>query len=200
MTRTVRCALFATAALAACGGVCVADDRSRLTPAPQGNPSESSTFFHSYLAPRMTAKLSGSRPAVVAEFAIPHANPWTRAADTEDEVRRGAVKAAKSAVKRYALERLNLTGWSVPLGSAGQARGAAAFRTESGGARLRFGFSHRSPRAEVLLPVDKGRVSVSADLFGRIGTSFETPTGRLRVGAYVDPHDHTATAGLTVSF
>ena len=156
-------------------------------------------FFHSYLAPRMSARLSGSRAAVVTEFGLPSANPWTRADNTEDDVRRGAVRAMKGAVKRYALERLNLTGWSLPLRS-GSVRGAAAFRTESGGPRLRFGFSHLSPRAEVLLPVDSGRVSVSADLFGRVGTSFETPNSRLRVGAYVDPRERAATASLGISF
>ena len=34
----------------------------------------------------------------------------------------------------------------------------------------------------------------------RTETSFETPGGHLRVGAYLDPHDRTATAGLTISF
>ena len=190
---------LAAAALAAAGGVCVADDRPGLSPSPPAPPSESSTFFHSFLAPRMSARLSGSRAAVVTDFGLPNANPWTRASDTEDEVRRGAVRAMKGAVKRYALERLNLTGWSLPLRS-GNARGAAAFRTDSGGPRLRLGFSHLSPRAEVLLPVDKGRVSVSADLFGRVGTIFETPNSRLRVGTYVYPREHEATASLSVSF
>ena len=185
-------------ALAAWGSV-QADDRPRLIThgAP---PSESSSFFHSYLAPRMTARLGGSRAAVTTDFALPNANAWTRSTgDTEDLVRRGAINATKSALKKYALERLNLTGWSLPLGS-GQPRGVAAFRTEAGGPRLRFGISHWSPRAEALLPLDRGRVSISADVLGRLGTSFETRDGRLRVGASVDPRESTATAGLTVSF
>ena len=201
MTRsTVRLTLLGVA-LAAWGGVRAGDERLHVAPAPPGTPpSESSSFFHSFLAPRMSARLGGARAAVATEFANPNANVWTRSTgDTEDRVRRGAIHATKSALKKYALERLNLTGWSLPLGS-GQPRGVAAFRTESGGPRLRFGFSHRSPRAEVLLPVDRGNVSVSADLFGRLGASFGTPGGGVRVGAYLDPKERTATAGLTVSF
>ena len=195
----LRLALLAAATFAVGGGA-LADDRPELLAAPSAPQSESRSFVTSYLAPRMSARLGDSRAAVASEFASPQINPWTtRRDDTEDRVRRGAIRATKSAVKRYALERLNLVGWSLPLGKSRE-QGAAAFRTESGGARLRFGFSHRAPRAEALLPVDSGRITVSADVLGRFGTSFETPNGRFRVGAYVDPHENTATAGLTVSF
>jgi len=72
------------------------------------------------------------------------------------------MRATKSAVKRYALERLYLAGWSLPLGSS-HGRGVSAFRTESGGPRLRFGFSHRAPRVEALFPLDHGRIAVQSE-------------------------------------
>jgi len=108
--------------------------------------SERDVFLKSFLTPRLNARLGGMR-AAVADFSDPNGNPWTRSWETQDQVRDSALRATKSAVKRYALERLYLTGWSLPLG-AGHGRGLSAFRTESGGPRLRFGFSHRAPRVE----------------------------------------------------
>jgi hypothetical protein len=199
--RLSRLSLFAAAALAAVGIVRAADDKQVLAPAPPRPAAESNAFFHSFLAPRMSARLGGARAAVMSEFASPTANPWTRSTEaTEDLVQRGAIRATKSAVKRYALERLNLTGWSIPLSKSGPARGLESFRTESGGPRLRVGFSHRAPNAEVMLPLDHGRVAFSADARGRVGASYETTTGWLRVGAYVDPKDDSASAAMSISF
>jgi hypothetical protein len=160
--------------------------------------SEQAVFVRSFLTPRLNARLSGFRAVVDMDFASPLANPWTRSLDTEDRVQRNTTRAAKSAVKRYALERLNLTGWSIPL-VGGHGRGLAALRTDSGGARLRFGFSHRAPRVEALFPVDHGRVTLSADPLGRVGTAFETPSGRFRFGLAIDPRDDTYTAGFALS-
>ena len=159
--------------------------------------SERDVFLNSFLAPRLNARLGGLR-AAVTEFSDPNANPWTRTWETQDQVRRSAESATKSALKRYALDRLSLTGWSVPLG-ASHGKGVSAFRTESGGPRLRFGFSHRAPRVDVLFPLDKGKVAFSADPLGRVGTSFETSSGRLRFGLSLDPREHEATFGLLVS-
>jgi hypothetical protein len=159
--------------------------------------SERDVFVNSFLAPRLNSRLGGLR-AAVTEFADPDANPWTRTWETQDHVRQNATRATKSALKRYALERLNLTGWSLPLG-ASQGRGLAAFRTDSGGPRLRFGFSHMAPRVEALFPLQRGKVALSADPLGRVGTSFETSSGRLRFGLSLDPQDHQATIGLLVS-
>jgi hypothetical protein len=159
--------------------------------------SERDVFLNSFLAPRLNSRLGGLR-AAVTEFSDPNANPWTRTWETQDQVRRNAESATKSAVKRYALERLNLTGWSLPLGGS-RGKGVSAFRTESGGPRLRFGFSHRAPRVDVLFPLDKGKVAFSADPLGRVGTSFETSSGRLRFGLSLDPREHEASFGLLVS-
>jgi len=159
--------------------------------------SERDVFLKSFLTPRLNARLGGMR-AAVADFSDPNGNPWTRSWETQDQVRDSALRATKSAVKRYALERLYLTGWSLPLG-AGHGRGLSAFRTESGGPRLRFGFSHRAPRVEALFPMQTGRMAVSADPFGRVGAAFETPSGRLRFGLNLDPQDHEATFGLLIS-
>jgi len=159
--------------------------------------SERDVFVKSFLTPRLNSRLGGMRAAVTA-FADPNANPWTRTWETQDQVRDNAMRATKSAVKRYALERLYLTGWSLPLGGS-RARGVAAFRTESGGPRLRFGFSHRAPRVEALFPLDHGRIAVSADPLGRVGTAFETSSGRLRFGLNLDPQDKSATFGLLIS-
>lgn len=195
-------ALFA-AAVAVSAAVWAADGPTAppvvmAAPSAPAAGSESRSFIQSYLAPKMSARLGNSRAAVHSEFASP--NPWTsRIEDTEDQVRRGAIKATKSALKKYALERLNLTGWSVPLRS-GQAKGVQAFRTESGGPRLRLGFSHRAPNAEAVIPLDRGRLSFSASLLGRVGTSFETPGGKLRVGAYFDPQEDAATAAVSFAF
>jgi hypothetical protein len=159
--------------------------------------SERDVFMNSFLAPRLNSRLGGLR-AAVTEFSDPNANPWTRTWETQDDVRRNATSAAKSAAKRYALERLNLAGWSLPLGGSHE-KGVAAFRTESGGPRLRFGFSHLAPRVDVLFPLQNGKIAFSADPLGRVGTSYEAPGGRLRFGLALDPRDHTATFGLLVS-
>jgi len=160
--------------------------------------SERDVFLKSFLTPRLNARLSGYRAAVDIDFADPNANPWTRSWETQDRVRDNTMRATKSAVKRYALERLYLAGWSLPLGSS-HGRGVSAFRTESGGPRLRFGFSHRAPRVEALFPLDHGRIAVSADPLGRVGTAFETSSGRLRFGLNLDPQDKSATFGLLIS-
>lgn len=187
----------------ATGGVARAgDERVTMVATPTPPSPATNTFIQSYLAPRMSARLGDTRAAVNHEFANPAFNPWTRSTDeTEDRVRRGAIKGAKSAIKRYALERLNLTGWSLPLTSTGRGNGgASAFRTDSGGTRLRFGFSHRAPTAEVIVPLDRGRLAFSATGRGRVGTSFEMPNGQLRFSAYFDPQEDMASAGLGIVF
>jgi hypothetical protein len=160
--------------------------------------SEQTVFFRSFLTPRLNARLSEFRAVVDMDFARPlDVNPWTRSSETEERVLHNATRAGKSAIKRYALERLNLTGWSLPLGSP-RARGLDAFRTDSGGPRLRFGISHRAPRVEAMFPLDRGRVTVSADPLGRVGTWFESNGGHIRFGIALDPREETAVAGFTV--
>jgi hypothetical protein len=155
-------------------------------------------FFAKYLAPRMTTGLNGEVDAA-AHFANPAANPWTRDEGTVLRVERRAIHATKGAVKRYAIESLGLDAWSLPL-VRGTGTGLDALRTDSGGARLLFGFSHMAPRAEVLIPVTSGRVAFSADAMGRMGVTFETPASSLRFGATVDPRAHSGGFALTSRF
>jgi hypothetical protein len=155
-------------------------------------------FFSRYVAPQMDARLTGETQAAVF-LTNPAANPWTRDDGTVARVGRTALRATKGAMKRYAIESLGINAWSVPL-FGGTGTGMDALRTDSGGARLRFGFSHLAPRAEVLLPVDAGHVSLSADALGRVGATFETPSTNFRVGASVDPRGHDGTFTFSCRF
>ena len=107
--------------------------------------------------------------------------------------------ATRGALKHYAIESLGLDAWSRPLFGA-KGTGLDAPKTDSGGTRLRFGFSHLAPRAEFLIPVDAGHVSFSADAMGRLSTTFETPSSGFRVGASVDPRAHEGGFSLSCSF
>jgi hypothetical protein len=165
---------------------------------PKQPKTEPTSFFARFFSPRMDAGLNGEVEAA-KHFTNPAANPWTRDDETVMRIERRAIHGAKSAVKRYAIESLGLDAWSLPL-VRGTGTGLAALKTESGGPRLTFGFSHMAPRAEVLVPVNKGRVGFSADVMGRVGVTFEAPASSLRFGAAVDPRDHSATFGLTSRF
>ena len=192
MLRTrLRLVVLLAATLALAGAAHAADEANKPKVEPHG-------FFAKYLAPRMATGLSGEVDAA-AHFANPEANPWTRDEGTVSRVERHAIHATTGALKHYAIESLGLDAWSLPL-VRGTGTGLYALRTESGGARLLFGFSHMAPRAEVLIPVTSGRVGVSADAMGRVGTSFETSASSLRFGATVDPRGHEGTFGITCRF
>ena len=183
--------VWVAAGMAWAGGARAADE----VKPPKAEPQ---SFFAKYLAPRMDSRLSGEFDAAT-RFANPSTNPWTRDDATVSRVQRQAIRATTSAVKRYAIERLGLDAWSLPL-IRGTRTGLDALRTDSGGPRLRFGFSHMAPRAEILIPVTSGRVGVSADARGRVGINFETPASSLRFGATFDPRDHSGSFGLTSRF
>ena len=183
--------LLVAAGLAWAGGAQAADEAKPPKADPHG-------FFARYLAPRMDIRLDGEFDAA-SRFANPSTNPWVRDDATVFRVQRQAIRATKSAVKRYAIESLGLNAWSLPL-FRGAGTGLDALRTESGGPRLLFGFSHMAPWAEVLIPVTSGRVGVSADAMGRVGINFETPASNLRFGATFDPRDHSGSFGLTSRF
>ena len=145
-------------------------------------------FYEKFLAPRMTSGLS--REVVAADYYVnPTASPWTRDNEAVSRIEKGAIRATKSAVKRYAIESLGIDTWSVPL-VGGRGSGLGAFKTDSGGARLRFGISHLAPRAEVLIPATHGRVAFSADVRGRLATSFESSSTNFRVGVSYDAPAH----------
>jgi len=198
MVRTrFRLVVLVAAALALTGAAHAADEAKKADDAkkPKAVPHG---FFARYLAPRMDSGLNREIQAA-ADFTNPGANPWTRDDGTVSRVERSAIHATKGAVKRYAIESLGLNAWSLPL-VRGTGTGLYALKTESGGARLLFGFSHMAPRAEVLIPVTSGRVAFSADAMGRVGTSFETSASSLRFGATVDPRGHEGTFGITCRF
>ena len=173
------------------GSTNAAEEPKPLKPDPNG-------FFTKFFSPRMDARLNGEVEAA-KHFTNPAANPWTRDDQTVARVERGAIHGAKSAVKRYAIESLGLDAWSLPLVK-GSGTGLAALRTESGGPRLTFGFSHMAPRAEILVPVNTGRVGFSADAMGRVGVTFEGLSSSLSFGCAVDPRDHSGTFGLVSRF
>jgi hypothetical protein len=193
----LRCVLLVAAGLVLAGAADADDEATKVNDtkstkvAPHG-------FLQRFLAPRMDTGLNGEFQAA-DHFANPAANPWTRDNRTVSRVEKSAIRATTGALKRYAIQSLGLDTWSVPLFGA-KGTGLEALKTDSGGARLRFGFSHLAPRAEVLFPVDAGHVAFSADAMGRLSTSFETPSSRFRVGASVDPRAHEGGFSLSCSF
>ena len=192
MVRTAaRWTAMVAAALALASAVEAADQVKKRPAAPQG-------FYAKFLAPRMTSGLNGEVQAA-AYFANPAANPWTRDNGTVLRIEKGAIRATKSALKRYAIESLGIDTWSVPL-FGGNGSGLSALKTDSGGTRLRFGFSHLAPRAEVLIPAAHGRVAFSADARGRLATSFESVTSNFRVGVSYDAPAHSGTFSLIRRF
>ena len=183
--------VLVAAGLGSAGGAQAADEAALPKAKPQG-------FFAKYLMPRMDSRLSGEFDAAV-RFANPSTNPWTRDDATVSRIQKHAIRATKGAVKRYAIEQLGLDAWSLPL-LRGKGTGLYALRTESGGPRLLFGFSHMAPRAEVLIPMASGRVGFSADALGRVGINFETPASSFRFGATIDPRDHSGSFGFISRF
>ncbi len=160
-------------------------------------PAVKHGFYAVYLTPAMTARLH--REAVPAiDFANHHANPWTRDVTTVDRVELGALRATKRAVKRYAIARLRIDRWTVPLTRAGGAMDARL--TGARGTRLRFGVSHMAPRADVLIPVTTGRVAVSVGAKGQLDAMYETTSYRFRVWASYDVRHRAATFGLSHYF
>ena len=187
----LRCIAIVAAGLALAGAAKAADQVKKRSAAPHG-------FYERFLAPRMTSGLNGE-VAAAALYANPAANPWTRDNGTVLRIEKDAIRATKSALKNYAIESLGIDTWSLPLFGGG-GRGVGALKTDSGGTRLRFGFSHLAPRAEVLIPSAHGRVAFSADARGRLGTSFESVTSKFRFGVSYDAPSHSGTFSLTRRF
>lgn len=173
-------------------GVAAADDIARKPPPP------SKGFYAKYLTPRMDSRLTGEI-AAATEFMDRTANPWTKDYQTVGRIEKGAFRATKSALKQYAIHGMKLDAWSVPLGR-GQETGLGALRDDSGGVRLRFGISHLTPRADVLIPGANGRVVVTFDARGRLGTSFESHASNFSLGVGYDPSDNSGSFALTRRF
>jgi len=183
--------VIAAAGLALAGGAAAAD-------AAKEPPAPSRGFYAKYLTPRMNSRLDGEITAA-SVYTDVTANPWTKDDQTVSRIERGARRAATGALKQYAIQSLQLKMWSVPLFGAKDA-GVDAFREESGGARLRFGIAHLTPRADVTIPGAKGRVVVSLDARGRLGTSFETPASQISFGVSYDPPTQSGAFSLSRRF
>jgi hypothetical protein len=204
MFRTrLRVVVLVAAGLVSAGAACADDgtaapDLGQVPESPRTPAIAPHGFYAKFLAPRMDIGLNGEVQAAIF-FTNPAANPWTQDNGTVSRVERRAVHATKSALKNYAIDHLGINAWSIPLFGT-SASGVDAFRTESGGTRLVFGFSHLAPRAEVLVPVSNGRVSFSADAMGRVGTSYEMSESKLRFGASFDPRAHDGAFSLACGF
>jgi hypothetical protein len=182
---------MAAAGLALASAVEAADQVKKRPTAPRG-------FYERFLAPRMASGLNREVQAA-AFFANPTANPWTQDNGTVLRIEKGAIRATTGALKQYAIESLGIDTWSLPL-FGGKGTGIGALKTDSGGARLRFGFSHLAPRAEVLIPAAHGRVAFSADARGNIATSFQSANSSFRFGVSYDAPAHSGTFSLVRRF
>jgi hypothetical protein len=197
LRQRVRCVLLLAAGLVLAGTAGAADEATKTDDAKKPKLAPHG-FLARYLTPQMDSGLNAEVQAA-ANFTNPSANPWTKDDHTVSRVEKSAIRASTGALKRYAIESLGIDRWSIPLFGA-KATGVDALKTDSGGTRLRFGFSHLAPRADVLFPVDAGHVAFSADALGRLSTSFETPSSRFRVGASVDPRAHQGGFSFSCSF
>lgn len=191
-------ALLATGLLP-CGRAALAGDRE---PGPALQPATLApkhSFFEAYLNPKMAASLGDQRAFLTTGVMHGEAQDWTHDPDSIERVEERAKSALKSAVKRYALEKLDVDRWSIPLFGGG--RDASAIGAgDAPGTRLRFGISHMAPRAEVLVPLASGRFSFGADARGRVATSFQSDRRGLRVTGALDPGEKSATFGVTFGF
>lgn len=182
------CAFLALAG----GTVHAADDKANPVSKVRFVPRN---FYSSYLAPRMDSRLQGEA-AAAAEYANPLANPWTRDHDTVQRVEASVIRAGKKAVKRYVLDSLGITSWSIPLFETGKLSGAPGAAGGDSRARLRFGVSHLTPHAELTIPAAYGRVGLSADARGAVGATFESRSYTFRFGVAIDPREHTGAITL----
>jgi hypothetical protein len=181
----------------------LADDARVTPPSPKlvrnAPAKKSSSFLARYLAPSVDARLRDSTAAAL-DFVNRSGNPWTRDPLAIGRVEQNALSATTNAFKRYAIERLGLDAWSLPLSGGLGGRGLDALRSDTPGPKLRFGFSHLAPKAEVSVPTGGARFAFSLDARGRIGMTFERAAGAFRLGATLDPVDRNATLGLVRRF
>lgn len=157
-------------------------------------------FREAYLTPRMLAVFPHENTIATADLMNPTSNPVLTDPAALALVEKGAIRAVKGALKRYALEGLGIDRWSLRVtGRSGRGQQLAS-ADDSRGVRFRFGFSRLAPRADLLIPVTAGRVVLSADARGHVRTMFEPKSSKLRLAADVDVPEHTATVRLSMQF
>jgi hypothetical protein len=166
-------------------------------------PDEKKNFYRNFLTPQMKQRLNGQEFAAT-EFANRSSNEWMRDDETVGRVQKGAITATKKALKRYAIQSLGIDKWSLPLFRSARANDGAGEAAGLGGevqrARLRFGISHLSPRAEVIIPATQGKFAISADTRGMFGATFESPGSDIRFGLTYEASSHAATFVLNRRF
>jgi hypothetical protein len=190
--------------MALAGTVCAGDDANTNKTKPAPAPVAVHGFYARYLAPEVSSRLTGERTAAI-DFTNPTANPWTKDNRTVTRIENDAISATQKALKAYVIQELGIDKWSLPLTrgggmTLGTGTGTGMGNVVSGGTRLRFGFANLAPRAEVLIPVNAGRVAFSADARGRIATSFDSHAANFRVGFSFDAHEHSGVFSLSRSF
>ena len=154
-------------------------------------------FYRKFLEPRMTSKLTGD-VASAAEFADRSANPWTRDDQAVSRIQKNAISATKRALKQYAIASLRVDAWSVPLFKTGSGFGTVGGQDSR--ARLRFGISHMTPRADIQIPSGRGNASFSIDARGAMDMSYESKASNFGLGVSYDVPAHTAFFTLSRRF
>jgi hypothetical protein len=155
-------------------------------------------FYETYLAPGMSAVVRNERAVTTEDYANSWLNGATQDPRAAGRVETRAFRALGNGVTRYAIERLEIDGFTVPM--LGRLQDVAELPAGARGAQLHFGFSSLAPRADVLIPVTAGRVVVSADSRLRLQTTFESAVFGFRLAATVDVPARTAIVGLNLRF
>jgi len=165
----------------------------------QWRPSVSATsgFYEDFVAPQMSILYRDETAAAAATPSNPSSNRATQDPAVRERVGKRAVRAFDGGLKRYAIERLGIDGWSFPM--LGRHDGSA-LPNDTRGARLNLGFSSLARRADLLIPVSSGRVVVSRDVRGRFATTFQAASSKCRLAATVDVRERRAAVGLGLQF
>jgi hypothetical protein len=196
------------AVLVALGAIAVA----RAAPVPASNPkrhlalrplqlnfSATNRFYVGHLAPRMLALSRDENARTSLSLANPMSTQLTQDPVAVARVEKRAIRVVEGALKSYAIERLGIDGWALSVMRSG-GRNHVALSRDPGTARFRLGFSSLAPRADVLIPVAVGRVVFSADMRGRIATTFDSTSSTFRLAANVDVTERTAAVSLSLRF
>jgi hypothetical protein len=214
MTTTRRSRPLAGAVLVALGAFAVAraEPVPAAAPAPATSPKRhlaprqlplnfplTNRFYEAYLAPRMLALSRDENARTALSPANPMSTQPTQDPIAVARVEKRSIRVIQGALKSYAIERLGIDDWSLSMMRSG-GRNHVALSTDRGTARFRLGFSSRAPRADVLIPVAAGRVVFSADMRGRIATTFQSTSSRIRLAADIDVRGRRAAVGLNLQF
>jgi hypothetical protein len=156
-------------------------------------------FYEAHLAPGVSAALRNERVVGIDDYASSWADRSTQDPAAASRVGTRALRALERGLKHYAIERLEAEGLTLQV-LQGRSHRGATLPEDSRGARLQLGVSSLAPRADLLIPVDAGRVVVSADARLRLTTTFESAAFGFRLAAKIDVPARTAVIGLGLRF